>query len=445
MLDHYIWGICNRISPEASAMVVDFDLESYSLGGCANVAHNLISLGVKPKLIGVVGDDKCGKKIISLCKKHNISNKHILIDKNRKTTKKTRVLASNQHILRIDSEDTKNLSLKLEKMIINKVKKYINDVDLVILSDYNKGVLSHNLTKSIIKISNKNNKKVIVDPKGDDFLKYKNSYLITPNKSEASKSTNIIIKNNQDLEKVAKSLKENLNLKYSIITLSKEGIAYYSENINIVKTIQKEVCDVSGAGDVVLSIISLCLINDMSMQKTIEMANYGASKTVDKIGNITLSIDELFDKSSKISTIKDINKISKSKNIVFTNGCFDLIHSGHIDFLKEAKSLGDILIIGLNSDKSVRKLKGDKRPIIKEEERIKMLSSFYFVDYIVVFDELTPYELIKRIRPNTLVKGGDYKVKDIIGNDIVKNTISLKFYDNKSSSKLINDIVSKFK
>jgi D-beta-D-heptose 7-phosphate kinase/D-beta-D-heptose 1-phosphate adenosyltransferase len=448
MLDHYLWGNCDRISPEAPVGIINSHKESFSLGGCANVANNLSNIGCKISLFSVIGSDDDGINIKRLCKNSKIGINGLLIDNHRKTTRKSRVFAFHQNMLRIDKEDTFSINTNQENIILRKISKIIKNIDIVILSDYNKGVLTYNLTKKIIKLSNKNNKKVIADPKENNYLKFKNAFLITPNKSEAEKISKRKIKDKKDLLKVSKQLKKELNLNYCIITLSENGISYFKKSLKIIKVKSKEVFDVTGAGDTVIASIALSLANNKGVKESIICANFMASKAISKLGNYIISKDDInsFFNKDEISSNTELNDMLniinnlKNKKIVFTNGCFDLLHIGHTRFLKSAKELGDILIIGLNSDLSIKSIKGKNRPINNQENRAELLLSLKYVDYVVIFNEDTPFNLIKAIRPDILVKGGDYNVKDIVGSSIAKKTKSLHYTKDKSTSLIINKI-----
>ncbi len=451
MLDNYLWGNCHRISPEAPVGIIDSQTESFSLGGCANVANNLSNIGCEISLFSVIGNDDDGLKVKKLFKKNNINSDGLLIDKNRKTTKKSRIFAFHQNMLRIDKEDIFPINEKQENIIFKKISKIIKDIDIVILSDYNKGVLTYNLSKKIIKLSNKHNKKVLADPKENNYLKFKNSFLITPNKSEAEKITKQKINNKKDLLKVSKKIRKELKLDYAVITLSENGISYFKKSLKIIKAKSKEVFDVTGAGDTVLASIALSLANDKSIKESILCANFMASKAISKLGNYVMNKDDInsFFNKNKINMSIDLKELLTIKNnmqnkkTVFTNGCFDLLHIGHTRFLKKAKELGDVLIIGLNSDLSVKKLKGDDRPINAQNDRAELLLSLKYVDYVVIFDEDTPYNLIKKINPDILVKGGDYDIKDIVGFNLVKKTKALNYIKDKSTSLIVSKIKAK--
>jgi len=310
------------------------------------------------------------------------------------------------------------------------------------------------LTQSIMNVSIQNNKKVLVDPKGLDYSKYKGAYLLTPNIKEASDATNINIIDDETLLKAISQLKSSCELEVSLVTLSEKGIAIYDHDFRIHPTASKEVYDVTGAGDTVLASLGFSLACGVSIDQAVKFANLAAGVVVGKIGSATSSLNEIIEyesslkKSSSdvhIKTVEEITHLSKElisrgKNIVFTNGCFDLLHAGHVKYLEIAKNYGDVLILGLNSDRSVSSLKGPNRPINSEMDRAYILAALEVVDYVVIFDEDTPYNLIKKIKPKTLIKGSDYEGKEVVGQDIVDELILVEFTKGKSSSKTIQKI-----
>ena len=299
-------------------------------------------------------------------------------------------------------------------------------------------------------------KKVLVDPKGDDYSKYIGSYLLTPNKKEAILATDIDIQDKNSLKEALKSLHNKASLTVPMITLSEDGIAILDENdeVIITPTVAREVYDVTGAGDTVLASLGFCLAQGEDILSSVKFANLAAGVVVGKLGSATASIEEIEEykstlhKSSIDSHIKTFAEIEKTvkrlkkqnKKIVFTNGCFDILHRGHVSYLDVAKSYGDILILGLNSDESVKRLKGENRPINNEDDRGFILAALESVDYVVTFSEDTPLELIKIIKPDILVKGGDYKGKEVVGSDIANEVKLVEFIDGKSTTKTISKI-----
>ncbi|MDD3008318.1 MAG: D-glycero-beta-D-manno-heptose-7-phosphate kinase [Arcobacter sp.] len=454
MIDHYLWGSCDRISPEAPVQVVNVKKESSVLGGAGNVINNLFALGAKVDVISVMGDDAVANELKSLLEKIEVSSSNLIVEENRKTSKKSRLIASQQQVLRYDMESINDISEQSSNKILENLKVNIKKYDSIILSDYGKGVLTTNLTKEIIKIANENKVKVLVDPKGKDYSKYKGSYTLTPNKKEAMEATNIDIKDEKSLVKALEDLKQKCDLEVSLITLSENGIAILKDELIVKPTVAREVYDVTGAGDTVIASIAFALGNDLNIEEAISFANLAAGVVVGKIGSATATLDEIYEyesslhKSSSTSHIKTFQEIEKlaykfhelGKKVVFTNGCFDILHAGHVKYLEVAKSYGDVLIVGVNADSSVRKLKGPTRPINNQDDRAYILASLESVDYVVIFEEETPYELIKLVKPHTLVKGGDYEGKDVVGQDIANELKLVQFVDGKSTTNTIKRI-----
>ncbi|EAK0493601.1 D-glycero-beta-D-manno-heptose-7-phosphate kinase [Campylobacter lari] len=437
MVDHYIWCDCTRISPEAPVMVMKSQKEDKRLGGAGNVYANLKSLGAEVFALGLVGDDESGRFL-----KENL-NARLLVEKDRKTPLKSRVLSHSQQVLRLDDEN--DFDTKLEDEIIQEYKKIAKDYDAIVLSDYAKGVLTSKVTKALIEHANTLNLPILIDPKGNDFSKYQNATLLTPNKKEAIQALGI--EKIDNLEKALKKLKDDLNLTYSIITLSEEGIALFDEKLHIIPAKALEVYDVTGAGDSVIAMLAYALALKVDIIKACELANDAAAVVVAKVGSVSVSLEEIknLKKASfedKIKSKEELVKLLQDQKVVFTNGCFDIMHYGHIKYLEKAKKLGDILVVGLNSDESIKRLKGNSRPINLEFQRACMLASMYFVDYVVIFNEDTPYELIEFLKPDVLVKGADYKDKEVVGSNLVKKVELIDFEDGFSTTNIINRIAN---
>jgi D-beta-D-heptose 7-phosphate kinase/D-beta-D-heptose 1-phosphate adenosyltransferase len=355
-------------------------------------------------------------------------------------------MVSHQQVLRLDTESVCDICCADE--IVSKFKDILAKYDIVLLSDYGKGVLSNYLTKQIIAISKNNNKMVLVDPKGKDYSKYKGATLLTPNKKEASEALGFSIDNDESLELALKTMKINYDLEYSLITLSEDGIGLLDSCVRKFPALAKEVFDVTGAGDSVLATLGYCLASKMSIHEAIDNANLAAAVVVGKVGSADASWGEIESLKTKkigferkIVKLDELLKVDRSgKTLVFTNGCFDIMHLGHISYLQKAKMLGDILVVGLNSDSSVRSLKGNDRPVNTQYDRAAMLCAMEFVDFVVIFDELTPHELIKSIRPDILVKGADYAGKEVVGSEFAKRVELIDFIEGKSTTKIIEKI-----
>lgn len=457
MIDHYLWGNCSRISPEAPVQVVDIKKETTVLGGAGNVVNNLRALGANVTVMSVIGNDEVASEL-SMMLDNLGCERFLILDDKRKTTKKSRIIASHQQVVRYDRESKNEIDMESEKSLNIKVFETIHEYDLVILSDYGKGVLTETLVNRIIFAANGANIKVLIDPKGDDYRKYKGAYLLTPNKAEATLATGIDIIDDSSLMAALKKLRDVADLSIPMITLSEDGIAILVDEKIIKKpTVAREVYDVTGAGDTVIASLGYSLAKNDNIEKSVEFANLAAGVVVGKLGSATATIDEIEEykstlhKSSIESHIKTFDEITsivdrlkgKGKKIVFTNGCFDILHRGHVSYLDVAKSFGDVLILGLNSDDSVRRLKGDSRPINNQEDRGFILAALESVDYVVNFYEDTPYELIKLIKPDVLVKGADYEDKEVVGSDIASEVRLVTFIDGKSTTSTIDKIKNK--
>ena len=454
MIDQYFWGKSERISPEAPVQVINVSNETMVLGGAGNVINNLKVLGANVDVISVIGNDENAIKLKDLLIAINVDIKYLITEDTRITSKKSRVIASQQQVVRYDQETIDEINMLSQNLMLETFKKIINNYDIVLISDYGKGILSSKLTQSIINVASQNHKKILVDPKGLDYSKYKGAYLLTPNIKEASGATNINIIDDETLSKAITQLKSLCDLEVSLVTLSENGIAIYDHSLRIHPTTAKEVYDVTGAGDTVLASLGFALACDVSIDQAVKFANLAAGVVVGKIGSATSSLNEIIEyesslnKSSSdvhIKTLEEITHLSeeltsRGKHIVFTNGCFDLLHAGHVRYLEIAKSYGDVLILGLNSDRSVSSLKGPNRPINSELDRAYILAALEVVDYVVIFDEDTPYNLIKKIKPKILVKGSDYEGKEVVGQDIANELILVDLYKGKSSTKTIQKI-----
>ncbi len=456
MIDYYLWGSSERISPEAPVQIIDINNETKTLGGAGNVVNNLKALGAKVDIISVIGDCKISLEIKELLNSIDVDSSYLVKESGRISSKKTRIISSQQQVIRYDIECTDEISLESQKSVVSILNKIIKNYDILLLSDYGKGILTKNLSQSIIKLANKNKIKVLVDPKGHDYSKYCGAFLLTPNKKEASEATRINITDNESLKKALKKLKDQIKLNFSLITLSEEGIAVYDNSLRIYPTFSREVFDVTGAGDTIIAALGYALSGKLNLDESIRFANLAAGIVIGKVGSATVTLNEIieyessFGPSTSAKKIKNLTEIislsekfkSQRKRIVFTNGCFDLLHLGHIKYLEESKGYGDILIIGLNSDKSIKNIKGSDRPINNQTDRAHVIASLESVDYVTIFEEDDPYDLIKAIKPHTLVKGGDYKNKKVVGDNLVEELRIVKFHENKSTSKLITKIQS---
>ncbi len=450
MLDKYLSGSIDRISPEAPVPVLNPSYEEIRLGGAANVALNLSSLGVKTTLLGVTGKDDDSEKIINLLKLNKIrfSLRRSVVP----TISKTRLLSSQQQLLRIDEEE-KFLDADW-KASLGKFLKLVNQENnkVFVLSDYGKGTLMD--TKLIIRRAKAKGKIILIDPKGKDFSKYVGADLITPNLNEFMEVVGKIT-SEKELTKKGKNLIKSLKLKALLITRGPDGMTLLENKNNKIKrtdfqTQARDVFDVSGAGDTVIASVASGLAADFTLEESIRLANIAAGIVVAKLGTASVYLDEIrpyYEKRIPYLNLEGARTLvelfrERNQKIVFTNGCFDILHAGHVEYLEAAKSKGDKLIVGINSDRSVAQLKGSKRPINKLIHRAKVLGSLRCVDEVVMFDEETPIKLIKSLKPDFLVKGGDYKVQDIVGYDVVSkyggSIITIPLIKGLSTTKILS-------
>ncbi len=447
MLDKYFTGKVSRISPEAPVPIVKVTNEHMTLGGSANVANNIAKLGNRPILLGFIGKDKNANDLQILGQNEGIQLDAIITDN--PTITKIRVIGGHQQITRLDFEEPLIIDINYLHLFEDIINKHINsDVGAFIISDYLKGSCTTDTCQFIIKLCKYFKIPVIVDPKGNDWSKYRGSFMLTPNLKELEQISNIEITNTDDqITKYALPLLEKFNIKYLLVTRSEKGMILISqEKVVNFSTEAKEVYDVSGAGDTVIATVSLGISLGLDIESAVKMANIAAGIVVSKFGTTPIYKDELLKAMNDISTklvsghelLRIINQDKKKgKTIVFTNGCFDILHKGHLSYLREASKLGDIFILGLNSDVSVKRLKGNNRPINNEEDRAEVLSFLDFIDYITIFDEETPFELIKGVHPDVLVKGGDYKAEDVVGKEFSGKVEIIPFVEGYSTTNTI--------
>ena len=437
MLDTYIEGEVSRINPEAPVPIVNLKNEFYELGGAANVSANITSLGGKASLFGFIGKDSTAEILKNLLLEKNIK---FYLDENSITTEKTRVVADSQQLIRYDKEETS------DKIFTEKTKqellKEIQTASLILISDYAKGTITSDLMDFISQYK----KKIIVDPKPKNTELYKNVLLITPNEKES-----LAMSSCSDVRTAGEFLRKKLGSDI-LITRGEKGMLIFSETNMEIPTYAREVYDVTGAGDTAVSALALAIAAGASISEAVIIANHAAGIAVEKKGTYHVSLRELkekiFSEGKKVLEFEDLQReISdakrKGKRVIWTNGCFDLLHIGHTRYLRKAKELGDVLIVGINSDSSVKTLKGQTRPIQTETERAEIISSLEFVDYVTIFQELTVEKYLKHLRPDIYVKGGDYDA-DSINQDEKSSILSyggkiefLPLIENKSSSGII--------
>ena len=453
MLDRYLYGHVSRISPEAPIPIVSIAKETEMLGGAANVAANLRSLELKVILCGMIGKGYEGDALWELLQKRGIEFQGIR--NSRRTTIKTRIIGQAQQIVRIDKEDAEELNKDEERNLLQETLPWVEKVDCVILSDYKKGVCTKRICQSVIETAHRLGKKVFVDPKQTDWYRYRNADLIKPNFAEFCAVVGKNLKNSEsDILETAPIILERYKLGALLVTRSQYGMTLVEaeRKVETFEAVQKEVYDVSGAGDTALAALAAGWCWGCSLKEAVRLSNVAAGMVVGRIGTCTVGKQELLEGFQRMAEkgrtyiaveMPELSKKllewrRKNKKIVFTNGCFDILHRGHVDYLQKAKALGDILIVGVNSDASVKRLKGESRPINSVQDRVYLLKAMTCVDETIVFEEDTPYELIRAIQPDILVKGGDYKAEEVVGKEFAGEVRILPFVEGYSTSEVIN-------
>ena len=435
MLDEYVWGQVERISPEAPVPVVSVLNEEFTLGGAANVARNLSLLGARVAVAGVVGAGPQGSRLRSELTKLGVEVGAVVEEPGRPTTLKTRIIAEHQQVLRIDRETTRAISKASEQALMSRALERVPDVDVVLISDYGKGVISRALIDSLSAKARAAGKLTIADPKGMDFSKYAGLTLITPNKKEAALATGIDVRDEPGLLAAGQRLLETVAIDKLLITCGKDGMVFFERGAVPLKigTRARQVYDVSGAGDTVVAMLGLGLAAGLSYPDAIRMANAAAGVVVGKVGTAGASraeLTEALQPSADPSVIKhrSLNELAdiarqlrrKGRRIVLTNGCFDLLHVGHIRLFTVSKTMGDVLIVAVDDDASVRKLKGAGRPLIRATERVRILSAMDSVDYVVVFPTQELERVLEAVRPDVLTKGSNYETDEVLGREVVE-------------------------
>ncbi len=448
MLDHYISGEAGRSSPEAPVPVVHTE-KSWSVpGGAANVSRCLSRLGCASALMAMPGEDAAGSELLTRLRAEGVENRTVLV-RGRSTIRKTRIMARNQQLLRLDEERVAPPDAETASRLLRVLETTLPAYSALIISDYSKGIflddgLGRNLCVEAIKQARSLKIPVLVDPKRDDWSIYSGAACITPNMNEFARAAQKALNNSASADKLradgrlrsdaAALLCQKYDIGRILLTRGSAGMSLYdfpAQPLRI-RSASREVADVSGAGDTVIATLAACVAKGMSWEVGARIANSAAGVAVGKLGTSPVSLDELNNalrndgESPKLYSLPQLReKITewrrRNERIVFTNGCFDLLHPGHITLLRQCATFGDRLIVGLNSDNSVRRLKGPKRPIQNQESRAMLLGAIRDVDAIVIFDEDTPENLIHDIRPDCLVKGSDYRVEDIVGADFVQS------------------------
>jgi D-beta-D-heptose 7-phosphate kinase / D-beta-D-heptose 1-phosphate adenosyltransferase len=435
MLDRYLIGNVGRISPEAPVPVVLLNAQNERAGGAANVAANLALLGIKTHVIGCIGDDFEGEQLIKIISSLDIDTSSMVRSNERPTIAKTRILSGHQQMLRLDQESQLPFSQNENNEILKAVELNLaHNPNVVVLSDYAKGLLSESVCQQIIIHCKQKNIPVLVDPKGHDYSKYTGATALTPNKKETAEACNTNI-NDHELISKSISLKNKLNLEFLAVTRGEEGITLIDKETHQINAMAQKVFDVSGAGDTVIATLAAGLVYGLSALESLQLANLAAGVVVGKVGTVPITREELINaiarqqettQAHKICNLPQLlEKVNLWKKtpfkIVFTNGCFDLLHAGHVTYLEAAKKRGDKLILGLNTDRSVSAIKGPERPVVNEDDRARVLAALESVDAVILFDEDTPINLINQLKPDVIAKGSDYRADQVIGGKEVES------------------------
>lgn len=441
ILDINLYSDTNRTAPEADIPVYNIIQTEYILGGASNIVNNLNNLDCAVEIISVIGDDIAGKNIQSLFEKNKINNK-LFIDSSRKTTQKTRLFHNDKLITRYDIEDTHYLNKEFETSIIDYIKD-LKDIDIILFSDYGKGVLTKTICETIIKLANNEGILTFVDPKTLDALKFKNCTCFKCNLTEGR-----LITKKTNISEIITNIKKIFNCEYVVLTNGKDGLYLNSIDNHVFHKKKINAIDVTGCGDIILTILAYLHNKNKNLLHNCEIANYIAGKCASKIGNYLITpgdINEYVDKVVYDNEEDKIKYISRMSNqIVFTNGCFDLIHSAHIRLLQFSKKQGDILVVGLNADESIKRIKGESRPVNNVKERCELLKNLDFIDYIIIFNDDTPYKILSILKPNIIVKGGDYVKDTIVGKEYANEILIYNYIDGISSTKTIHKITNAY-
>ena len=457
MLDRFVYGSADRISPEAPIPVLRIEREVSMLGGAGNVVRNLVAIGCTPIFISVVGDDQPGREIARLVGEHPEIDPCLVVARGRPTTIKTRYFAAVQQLLRADTETVSALDAEAEAQIVGHCEAMIPHVDAVILSDYGKGVLSPGLCQRVIALARQSGKPVVVDPKGSDWTKYKGASIVTPNRKEMQEVSHAALDDDQSIVDAARAVSLRWGIDGLLVTRSQDGMSLVisGDEPHHLAAEAREVYDVSGAGDTVVATLAAMLGAGAPAIEGAMVANVAAGIVVGKVGTAVAYADEivtalhhgdLWSGDAKILGLDAAARVvrewrDKGLKVGFTNGCFDLLHPGHVSLLAQAKAACDRLVVGLNSDASVSRLKGPTRPVQSEAARATVLASLASVDLVVIFGEDTPLETITQLKPDILVKGADYTVATVVGADLVQGwggqVILAKLIEGQSTTKTI--------
>lgn len=437
MLDTFYYGEAHRISPEAPIPILHVTKMTQTLGGAGNVANNLRALGVKTSLVGSIGNDEAGRKLKGILTQKGIEDDGLVISSATQTIVKNRYIAQDQQLLRVDFEETRGVEASVLNALLEKATRFLEEADVLILSDYGKGALPPFMIQSLLKQAQDLKKISIVDPKGTDYTVYRGATFVTPNRKELQEATGLLTKKDEEVVEASQQLIEKCGIFNVLATRSEKGMTLVKENgeVHHFPVVAREVYDVSGAGDTVVSTLAAALSVGDTVEEAVQLANLAGGVVVGKVGTATVSLQELEEAMTlqdqldmgggKIMTLAQAEKkVQEWKHrglkVGFTNGCFDLLHLGHLKVLSEARALCDKLIVAVNKDHSIKRLKGEERPIQNETTRSSVLAALACVDLVILFEEDTPQNLITKLLPNILIKGGDYTASSIVGADVVQ-------------------------
>lgn len=459
MLDRYLWGRVDRISPEAPVPVVHLERRTETAGGAANVARNLAALGLSVSLCGLTGDDDGRVRLLRDLAANAIDTRAVLALPDRITTIKTRVIGNHQQMIRIDDEQARPLEESEAELLLAAIRPTLPTAAAIVISDYAKGAVTDDVSRGLVSAAKAAGIPVLIDPKGRDFTRYADATLITPNRAELALVTGIQPADLGGLITAAESLREELRLDWIVLTLGEQGIALIGrDGSRHIPAVAREVFDVSGAGDTVIAAFAAGLAAGLDYIDTAHLSNLAAGLVVGKVGTATIGGPELlaaiagetaYDQSAKICDLDTARERicawrDSGERVVFTNGCFDLLHAGHVTYLEQARRHGHRLVVGLNTDRSVRALKGPERPVVREETRARVLAALAAVDAVVLFDQDTPLDLIRMLRPDVLVKGADYRADQVVGATEVRSwggeLVLVPIVSDHSTSSLIDRI-----
>lgn len=437
MLDRFVEGVVERISPEAPIPIIKIKSEQVMLGGSGNVVRNLVALGGRAAFLSVIGEDRTGKEIMTLLSDFRELDCYITVETGRRTPMKIRYFAGSQQLLRADEETIKPISESNRDQLLADATRQIEDASCLILSDYGKGTIADDTAARLIEIGRRVGKPVIVDPKGRDFGRYRGATVITPNKRELSEATGLLVDSHDDVITAARRIIDTCGIDNVLATRSQEGMSLIGRDGSIehFPAEAREVFDVSGAGDTVVATLAAALGAGSSLSDAARLANVAAGIVVGRVGTASVPARDLINVLHRREISHTGEKVAGMEEAValvekwrrrglrvgFTNGCFDLLHPGHVSLLRQARAACDRLVVGLNTDASVRKLKGPSRPVQNESARATVLASMATVDLVVPFSDNTPIRLIEALKPSVLVKGADYTVETVVGAEFVQS------------------------